>query len=141
MYVKMKMFSEAIPRRAHSGDAGLDLCAREPKRLEHDEVARIPLGVAVAIPEGHMGLLVPRSSLLERTGLYGQTGIIDAGYRGELQALVKNLSGKRYTVCEGDRIYQLILVPITVPEGVTFGEDLGSTDRGDGGFGSTGGVA
>lgn len=141
MFLKMKLLGKSQPARAHKDDAGLDLCSRVTKRLEHNEIARIPLGAAVAIPADHMGLLVPRSSLLEKKGLYGQTGIIDAGYRGELQAVIKNVSGKRHTIWEEDRIYQLVLVPITIPDGVTFGETLDGTDRSNGGFGSTGGYA
>lgn len=141
MFLKMKLLAETMPVRAHEGDAGIDLYSRVTKLLEQNEVAYIPLGVAVEIPDGHVGLLDPRSSLLRERGLYGQSGRIDSPYRGELQAVVKNVSGQRTTIWEGERIYQLIVVPLAPIDRVVFTEELSDTDRGNGGFGSTGGYA
>jgi dUTP pyrophosphatase len=130
----------ALPAAQHPGDAGLDLRAAEAAKVAPGERAMIPTGVAVAIPEGHAGLVLPRSGLAARRGLTlaNAPGLIDAGYRGEVIVAVVNLDREETVVIEpGDRIAQLVV--IAVPE-VEPGwvEELPSSTRGDGGFGSTG---
>jgi dUTP pyrophosphatase len=129
-----------LPTRAHPGDAGLDLHALEPAELEPGERASIPTGIAVAIPEGYAGLVLPRSGLAARHGisLVNAPGLIDAGYRGEIRVLLVNTDPSRsWTLQAGERIAQLVISPVVLPdlEEVT---ELSSTSRGVGGFGSSG---
>jgi len=120
-----------LPSRAYAGDAGLDLHAVEAKRLAPGQRASVGTGIAVAIPEGQGGLVLPRSGL-------AAPGVIDAGYRGEIRVLLLNTD--RETPCEiavGDRIAQLVLVKLELPATVEVAE-LPASERGDGGFGSSG---
>jgi dUTP pyrophosphatase len=129
-----------LPSRAHEGDAGLDLYAAEPARLDPGERATIATGVAVEIPEGHAGLVLPRSGLAARHGvaLVNAPGLIDSGYRGELRVLLLNTDRERtFEVEPGDRIAQLILTPVVAAEPLEVA-DLEASARGGGGFGSTG---
>lgn len=130
-----------VPTRAHPGDAGLDLVAVEARDLDPGARAAVPTGIAVAIPEGFAGLVVPRSGLARRHGvtLTNAPGLIDAGYRGELVVLLVNLGEEPHRIEPGDRIAQLVLTPVALlaPREVT--ELPGSDGRGEGGFGSTGG--
>lgn len=129
-------FDLPAPSYAHPGDAGLDLYATEPAEVTRETVL-IPTGVAVAVPDGHVGLICPRSGLSE----YGVTvanapGVVDAGYRGELMVRLTTTSDA-YVVRRGDRIAQLLTVPLLRPE-ITLVERLDDTERGTNGFGSTG---
>jgi dUTP pyrophosphatase len=128
------------PARAHDGDAGYDLHAAEPASLGPGERASVGTGVAVAIPAGHAGLVLPRSGLAARHGiaLVNSPGLIDAGYRGELRVLLLNTDrSEPFEVAVGDRIAQLVLVRHAAPE-LAEVERLGESVRGEGGFGSTG---
>lgn len=130
-----------IPRRAHPGDAGLDLVAVEGAVLQPaGGRAAVPTGVAVAIPVGYAGLVLPRSGLARRHGvtLSNAPGLIDAGYRGELVVLMVNLGAEPHRVEPGDRIAQLVLTPVELADAVAVDELPPSDGRGDGGFGSTG---
>jgi dUTP diphosphatase len=129
-----------LPRRAYPGDAGLDLHALDALTLGPGERAAVPTGIAVEIPDGQAGLVLPRSGLAARHGiaLVNAPGLIDAGYRGEIRVLLLNTD--RHTEVEiaaGDRIAQLVLVAIHAPE-VLEVEDLAVSERGAGGFGSSG---
>jgi dUTP pyrophosphatase len=129
-----------LPARAHPGDAGLDLHAVEAAALAPGARASIPTGIAVAIPEGQAGLVLPRSGLAARSGiaLVNAPGLIDAGYRGELRVLLLNTD--RETPCEiakGDRIAQLVLIRVELPETEEV-DVLPDSVRGAGGFGSSG---
>lgn len=129
-----------LPTRAYDGDAGLDLYALEPTELGPGQRAAIPTGVAVEIPSGQAGLVLPRSGLAERHGiaLVNAPGLIDAGYRGELRVLLLNSDRTAsFTVSAGDRIAQLLLVRIETPP-VTEVQELAGSQRGAGGFGSSG---
>lgn len=127
------------PERAHPGDAGLDLYARDPVRLEPGERCVMPTGLAVAIPEGHAGLVVPRSGLAARHGIgvVNAPGLIDAGYRGEVKVILVNHGDERVDLARGDRIAQLVVAPVALPE-VVIVDSLDDTSRGGGGFGSSG---
>jgi dUTP pyrophosphatase len=128
------------PSRAHDGDAGYDLHAAEALSLLPGQRASVGTGVAVAIPGGHAGLVLPRSGLAARHGiaLVNAPGLIDAGYRGEVRVLLLNTDTRHpFDVAVGDRIAQLVLVRHAVPELVEVAE-LGESARGAGGFGSTG---
>jgi dUTP pyrophosphatase len=129
-----------VPTRAHQGDAGLDLYALEGATLAPGARASLRTGVAVEIPDGRAGLVLPRSGLAERHGiaLVNAPGLIDSGYRGEVRVLLLNTD--RDQSCEivrGDRIAQLVLVALEVSSVVVV-EELELSERGAGGFGSSG---
>jgi len=125
-----------MPTRAHEGDAGLDLYALEDSTVPAGEGCVLRTGVALAVPRGHVGLVCDRSSMAKR-GLKTAGGVIDAGYRGEVGVVVWNLSSLSQPVKKGERIAQLLIIPIAAPTPVEQ-DDLGATSRGSGGFGSTG---
>jgi dUTP pyrophosphatase len=129
-----------LPQAQHPGDAGLDLRAAEGVTVKPGERAMVPTGVAVAIPEGHAGLVLPRSGLASKKGLTlaNAPGLIDSGYRGEVVCAVVNLDPhEAVEISAGDRIAQLVIV--AVPEmAPAFVEQLPGSSRGEGGFGSTG---
>ena len=129
-----------MPSRAHDGDAGLDLHAAEPATLAPGERASVGTGIAVEIPPGHAGLVLPRSGLAARHGiaLVNSPGLIDSGYRGEVRILLLNTDRERsFEIESGDRIAQLVLTPIAAAEPVE-AASLVASSRGDGGFGSSG---
>jgi dUTP pyrophosphatase len=128
------------PTQAHEGDAGYDLHAAEAVTIDPGARASVGTGIAVAIPEGQAGLVVPRSGLAARHGIsvVNAPGLIDSGYRGELRVLLLNTdSSEPFTVEPGDRIAQLVLVRVETEELEEVAE-LDETARGVGGFGSTG---
>ncbi|HXD57159.1 MAG TPA: dUTP diphosphatase [Thermoleophilaceae bacterium] len=128
------------PSRAHDGDAGYDLYAVEAATLGPGERANVGTGIAVAIPDGWAGLVLPRSGLASRHGITipNAPGLIDSGYRGEVRVLLLNTDPREpFEVAVGDRIAQLLLVRHEAPE-VLEVESLDETVRGAGGFGSSG---
>ena len=132
--------SAVAPARAHVDDAGLDLCACEPAEIGPGERASVGTGIALAIPPGRAGLVLPRSGLAMRHGIsvVNAPGLIDSGYRGEVRVLLLNTERtESFSVGIGDRIAQLLIVRHEAVELVEV-EDLGPTPRGAGGFGSTG---
>lgn len=130
-----------VPAYARAGDAGADLAAREPVTLAPaGGRAIVPTGIALALPEGWAGFVQPRSGLALRHGVtvLNAPGLIDAGYRDELRVLLVNLDpSDAFSIARGDRIAQLVVQRV---EHCTFRpvEDLGASERGYGGFGSTG---
>jgi dUTP pyrophosphatase len=129
-----------LPTRAHAGDAGLDLYAQEAAHIGPGERWSVGTGVAVEIPPGHAGLVLPRSGIARDHGiaLVNSPGLIDAGYRGELRVLLLNTDpAETFRVAAGDRIAQLVISPIVLAEPVETPE-LAESARGDGGFGSSG---
>jgi dUTP pyrophosphatase len=140
--LRYSLLSEASrpPSRAHPGDAGFDLHAAETALLGPGERASVGTGVAVAIPDGYAGLVLPRSGLAMRHGiaLVNAPGLIDPGYRGEVRVLLLNTDREQpFEVSPGDRIAQLTLVRFEAPE-LEPADELDATARGDGGFGSSG---
>lgn len=129
-----------IPERAYAGDAGLDLVSCEHAELAPGERAMIGTGIAVAIPEGYAGLVVPRSGLAARHGIgvVNSPGLVDSGYRGEVRVLLLNTDrDESFTVEPGMRIAQLVLVPVETLEAVEV-DELPEAERGVAGFGSSG---
>ncbi|WP_296137641.1 dUTP diphosphatase [uncultured Tessaracoccus sp.] len=129
------------PRYAHPGDAGADLVAAHEVELAPGERALVGTGLRIALPEGTVGLVTPRSGLAARAGLsiVNAPGVIDAGYRGEIKVCLVNLDPSTpITLEQGERIAQLVIVPYLR---ATFVEapSLDATARGEGGYGSTGG--
>jgi dUTP pyrophosphatase len=131
-----------LPTYSHPGDAGADLVARVETTLAPGERALIPTGIALALPAGQVALIHPRSGLAVRhgIGMVNAPGVVDAGYRGELQVLLINHGMEPVTIARGDRIAQMLIQRV---ERATFHvvEQLPGSHRGDGGFGSTGGFA
>jgi len=130
-----------LPAYAHPGDAGADLCTTVDVRLAPGERALVPTGIALALPEGYVALVHPRSGLAARCGLsiVNTPGTVDAGYRGEIKVLLINLDPARpVELAKGDRIAQLVLQRV---EHARFREVevLPDSVRGEGGYGSTGG--
>jgi dUTP pyrophosphatase len=129
-----------LPSRAHEGDAGLDLHACEAAHLGPGERWSVGTGIAVEVPPGHLGFVLPRSGLAREHGiaLVNSPGVIDAGYRGEVRVLLLNTDpAEIFRVAPGDRIAQLVIAPIAIVEPVE-AEALSESARGDGGFGSSG---
>jgi dUTP pyrophosphatase len=129
-----------LPTRAYDGDAGLDLYALEDLVLEPGARASVRTGIAVQVPEGHAGLVLPRSGLAARHGiaLVNAPGLIDAGYRGEVRVLLLNTDrSEPFHVAAGERIAQLVLVRVEALEPVEV-QELALSHRGTGGFGSSG---
>jgi dUTP pyrophosphatase len=140
--LRFKLLTEGarLPARAHDGDAGLDLHAGEAAVIEPGARASVGTGVAVEIPPGHAGLVLPRSGLAARHGiaLVNAPGLIDSGYRGEVRVLLLNTDRERpFEIAPGDRIAQLVLTPVADAIPVEASE-LGASARGEGGFGSSG---
>jgi dUTP pyrophosphatase len=128
-----------LPAYARPGDAGLDLRASEAVRLDPGERRLVPTGVAAAIPEGHAGLVLPRSGLARQKGVtvLNAPGLIDSGYRGELMVLLINHGAEPVAIERGERIAQLVIQPVARARLVEV-ERLPDSARGEGGFGSTG---
>ena len=129
-----------MPARARPEDAGYDLFAAESARLRPGERASVGTGIAMAIPAGHAGLVLPRSGLAARYGiaLVNAPGLIDAGYRGEIRVLLLNTDrDAAFDVGLGDRIAQLVITRVESP-GFVETAQLPESDRGESGFGSTG---
>ena len=129
-----------LPTRAHHSDAGLDLFALEPVTLAPGERAIVRTGIAVELPAGHAGLVLPRSGNAARHGiaLVNAPGLIDEGYRGELQVLLLNTDRDApFDVEVGSRIAQLVIIKVSTPDIIEL-DALEETGRGAGGFGSSG---
>jgi dUTP pyrophosphatase len=140
--LRFRRLSEAArpPAQAHEGDAGYDLHAAEAATIGPGERASVGTGIAVAVPDGQAGLVLPRSGLAARHGIsvVNAPGLIDSGYRGELRVLLLNTdTDEPFSVQPGDRIAQLLLVAVETHDLLEV-EELDETVRGAGGFGSTG---
>lgn len=132
--------SAILPSRAHDGDAGLDLHALEGGTLAPGARRTVTTGLAIEIPDGQAGLVLPRSGLATRSGiaLVNAPGLIDSGYRGEVRVLLLNTDARQtFTWSAGDRIAQLVLVDVALSPVVEV-DELSQSPRGIGGFGSSG---
>ena len=130
-----------MPRYAHPGDAGADLCARKDVSLQPGQRAMVPTGVAVALPAGYAAFVHPRSGLAARHGItvVNAPGTIDAGYRGEILVNLLNTdSSQTFTIARGDRIAQLVVQRVSEAHFIEV-ESLPGSHRGDNGPGSSGG--
>ena len=129
-----------VPAYAHPGDAGADLVSTEALRLEPGQRALVGTGVRIALPDGYVAFVVPRSGLATRHGItiVNSPGTVDAGYRGELKVTLLNTDAdEAYDIGVGDRIAQLIVMPVSRANFIPV-QQLPDSIRGDGGFGSTG---
>lgn len=138
--VAVPIIAATVPHYAHPDDAGADLVATEAVRLEPGERALVGTGVRIALPEGYAAFVVPRSGLAAKHGItvVNSPGTVDAGYRGEIKVCLLNTDSKHaYDVAVGDRIAQVILMPVVQARFEPV-DELPDSVRGDGGFGSTG---
>lgn len=129
-----------MPAYAYPGDAGLDLRSAEETVLKPFERKMVSCGIAVAIPEGHAGFVLPRSGLAAKHGIsiVNAPGLIDSNYRGEIKAILVNLDSEHeFAISHGDRIAQLVIMPVPVVN-LKEAQELDDTSRGSGGFGSSG---
>lgn len=139
--VRVPIVAEQPPQYAHADDAGADLRAAEAVSIPPGHRALVGTGVAIALPEGYAGFVVPRSGLAAKHGItvVNSPGTIDAGYRGEIKITLLNTDlAETFEVAVGDRIAQLIVMPVSRAEFVPVAELSNDTVRGANGFGSTG---
>ena len=135
--VKIKLDEGAkMPTRAHSTDAGLDLYAMDEQIISAKESAIFDTGVHIELPEGTVGFLKSKSGLNVKHGITGE-GVIDVGYTGSIKVKLYNNSGKDYRVKAGDKISQLVILPILTPS-LELVDELDESERGENGFGSSG---
>ena len=144
MMLKIKKLCEnaVIPKAATGGSAGMDLyaCLDADVTIKAGERALIPTGIAIALPDNsYVAYIYARSGLAIKSGitLSNCVGVVDSDYRGEVKVGLINLSDSDYTVTNGDRIAQMVIAPVIVPE-IAEVDELDETERADGGFGSTG---
>lgn len=138
--VEVLLSGAHIPEYAHPGDAGADLIAGETVVLGPGERATVGTGSAIALPDGYVAFVVPRSGLAAKHGItvVNTPGTVDAGYRGEIRVILLNTDrAEPYTITAGDRIAQLVVLPVARARFVPV-ERLPGSHRGEGGFGSTG---
>ncbi|KXC06079.1 dUTP diphosphatase [Microbacterium hominis] len=138
--VDVPIIASQVPVYAHPGDAGADLVATEAVRLEPGERALVGTGVRIALPDGYVAFVVPRSGLAAKHGItiVNAPGTIDAGYRGEIKVALLNTDPRdAYEIAPGDRIAQIIVMPVPRVRFLPV-ETLPESIRGEGGFGSTG---
>lgn len=134
MKVKVIDFGyEKLPLRAHANDAGADVHAIGNWLIPAHETRKIPLGLGLILPDGYTAFVCPRSGLSSK-GIVAELSPIDSGYRGEIHAIVTNCSNTDFAVHNGDRVGQLVIVPVVVADFIT--DDI--EERGSGAFGSTG---
>ena len=136
--MKIKLDKGAyIPTRAHETDAGLDIYARDSQIVPAKESAIFDTGVHIELPAGTAGMLKSKSGLYVNHGIVSE-GVIDVGYTGSIKVKLYNHSGYDYTVEAGDKITQLVILPLADVGSLELVDELGETDRGDNGFGSSG---
>jgi len=133
MRIKLLDYGGRKPERAHYNDAGADVFSKDHFTIYPGEIAKIPLGFGLDLPDGLTGFIFPRSSLSAK-GIVCELPPIDSGYRGEVHAVISNISNSPYVITEGDRIGQLVILPVLLAE---FVSDLGA-ERETGAFGSSG---
>jgi len=140
MDIRIKKMREdaTMPSYAHPGDAGIDLYAAEFTALAEKKWVKIPVGFAVEIPKGYVGLIWDKSGLSMQHGLKVLGGVIDSGYRGEIQVGILNLGFESHVFDKGDKIAQLLIQPIVHGNLIEAEELNDDTERGTDGFGSTG---
>jgi dUTP pyrophosphatase len=138
--LKVKLLSEdgTLPKRMNDLDAGYDISSAEDYIIHPGpHHYAVSTKIAVAIPPGYYGRIAPRSGLAYKYGIDVLAGVIDASFRGEIKVILINHGEKHFTICKGDRIAQLVIEKICTPP-VQQVEELDDTERGEGGFGSTG---
>ena len=133
MKIQLIDFGGKSPERVHANDAGADVFSPRDEMLHPGEICKMPLGFGLRIPDGFAGYIFPRSGFSSQ-GIVCELPPIDSGYTGEVHAIISNVSKKEYEIKAGDKIGQLVIMPVLIPE-FTFEE---WKERGTGAFGSTG---
>ena len=132
-----RVSGDPVPQYAHEGDAGADLTASEKKVIPARDRALVATGIRLEIPEGHVGLIWPRSGLAFKKGIDCGAGVIDSHYRGEIKVLLFNHSDNDFTIEPGDRIAQILVQKVELAQFIPVNQ-LNETVRSQRGFGSTG---
>lgn len=135
MKIKIIDFGGKMPFRAHANDAGADVYATENLYLRAHSIRKMPLGIGLELPDGFMGIIMPRSGQTVK-GLISHLPPIDSGYKGEIHAMLHNTTNGDMKIKKGDRVAQLVILPIIIADFIT--EEI--EQRGTGAFGSTGGM-
>jgi len=137
--IKIKKLSEnaTLPRYAKPGDAGMDFYSNEETTILPNERKLISTGIVMAIPPGYVGLIWDKSGIATKYGIKTMAGVIDSGYRGEIKILIHNLSNQIHKIEKNTKIAQMLIQPIECRKVIEV-EELDQTERGEGGFGSTG---
>lgn len=140
MKIKLLDQNAVVPTFANPGDAGADLYSLESVTIEARSQKLVRTGIALEIPLGYMGLIRPRSGLATKLGIgMNSSGVVDAGYRGEISVTLINHSDKPHNISPGQRIAQIVFVPVISGFDFQVVDELSDTQRGEGGYGSTGG--
>ncbi len=134
--MRVKLRNGYMPTRAHADDAGLDLYSPETVTIPPRSAVTIDTGVCIELPKNTVGMVKSKSGLNVKHGIQSE-GVIDVGYTGSIRVKLYNHSGQGYQVNRGDKISQLVILPILTPD-IELVDELGETERGSGGFGSTG---
>ncbi len=139
MQIKIKKLNPdaIIPNYAHLGDAGLDLFSLETYKLQPQERRAFAIGISIELEPGYVSLIKDKSGLAINHGVHTLAGVIDSGYRGEYKIILINHGVEPYIIKKGDKIAQLLIVPVIQAE-INVVDNLSTTSRGNGGFGSTG---
>ncbi len=140
--MKIKLLDEkaTVPTFANPGDAGADLYSIESVTIHGRTQKLVRTGIAIEIPEGYFGLVRPRSGLATKFGIgINTSGVIDSGYRGELSVTLINHSNKSHNISPGQRIAQIVFIPVLSGFEFEVVDELSESQRGEGGYGSTGG--
>ncbi|MFC1732949.1 dUTP diphosphatase [candidate division KSB1 bacterium] len=139
MKLKVKKVHDdaVLPNHALKNDAAIDISSCEELVLKAGEKALVSTGLSMAIPEGYAGFVWDRSGLAAKNSIHTMAGVVDSGYRGEVRVVMINLGKEEFKINKGMRIAQMAVQPVSELE-VEEADDLGETDRGEGGFGSTG---
>ena len=137
--VKMKRLHNGavLPFYAHTGDAGFDLCACQPYTIPAGQKVLVSTGIAMAIPQGHVGLIWDRSGLAASHSLHALAGVVDSGYRGEVKIVLMNLGKEEFAIEKGMRVAQMLIQQVSHAQ-ISESHELEETVRNTGGFGSTG---
>ncbi len=139
MTLKIKKLDKeaTLPKYAKQGDAGLDLFSNENLTLEPNQRILVSTGIAMQIPEGYVGLVWDKSGIATKFGIKTMAGVVDSGYRGEVKIALHNLSKETFQIEKGMKIAQMLIQPVESKEIIEV-EELEDSERGKGGFGSTG---
>lgn len=137
LYIKKMHEAAILPSFAHTTDAGMDLCASVDITILPGERASVPTGIAMHIPDGHVGLIWDKSGISQKGGLKTLGGVVDAGYRGEVFVGLYNTGKEAYSFTAGQKVAQILIQKIEQPE-IEVVDSLDDSDRGEGAFGSTG---
>ena len=138
LHIKKIVVDAKIPQYAHPGDAGLDLYAVEDLAIKPGETKQVKTGIAMAIPQGYVGLIWDKSGIALKNLVHSMGGVIDAGYRGEILIVLRNFGHVDFVIGKHMKVAQMLIQPVSSYTIVEVDGELAETSRGSGGFGSTG---